>query len=80
MTHQDRDAPNSAPELEIEIGEEIQVTPFTRYSYLIDPHSWALVREQREHFARVGTIGQLSEAGRFDRGYLTSTGKLWPSA
>lgn len=31
--------------------EAVEVTPFTHYSYLIDPRSWALVREQLERFA-----------------------------
>ncbi|MBW2524406.1 MAG: alpha/beta fold hydrolase [Deltaproteobacteria bacterium] len=31
--------------------EAVEVTPFSHYSYLIDPRSWALVREQLERFA-----------------------------
>jgi hypothetical protein len=34
--------------------EAVEVTPFSHYSYLIDPRSWALVREQLERFGETG--------------------------
>jgi len=32
----------------LEGADQLEVTPFTHYSYLIDPRSWVLVRNELE--------------------------------